>query len=122
MKLLLIDDSYDILEMLAEEFETTDYEIILGESGNQAIEILKTNEVDAIISDFNMPNGSGLEVLNFIKTLKPRQLFIFLTAQVDYTLNECLAFGADKYISKPFCTIEVHSELRKILNQKVELL
>lgn len=117
MNLLLVDDEKDILELLTLELEVAGFEVTVADSGNEAIEILKSKKFDVVISDFKMSNGDGVEVLVFIKTLVPRPLFIFISGQSDLTVNECLMLGADKFIHKPFDTFHVACELRKILNR-----
>lgn len=116
LDILLVDDEIDILELITIELEFSGFGVTVAESGNEAIEMLKSKKFDAVISAFKMSNGDGVEILVFIKTLMARPLFIFISGQSDLTENECLMLGADKFIHKPFDTFHVACELRKILN------
>lgn len=76
--------------------------VIIAQSGNEAIAKLKKEKFDVVLSDLKMPDGTGLDVLSFVKTLKNPPLFFFLTGQSEYTAEECMAAGAKNYFAKPF--------------------
>jgi response regulator RpfG family c-di-GMP phosphodiesterase len=68
MKVLIVDDEEDIRDIVAFTFEAeVEAEFIYAASGNEAIEaIVKDSEIDLIICDFNMPNGSGGDVYQYL--------------------------------------------------------
>lgn len=102
MKVLVVDDEMDILELMAEEFTIRGHEVSIAQSGNDAVEILKVKIFDVVISDFKMPNGNGMVVLEFVNLLNPRPIFYFVSGQADISIERCLEAGAKKFFSKPF--------------------
>lgn len=80
-KILIVDDETDILEILQDLLEEEGYNVTTFENPNQAIEHLKTNKYDLIISDIKMPGMSGVEFLEVIKNFesKPFSNFVFIS-------------------------------------------
>ncbi len=105
--ILIVDNDPDILDLLSSFLSSEAFHVLKADSGNTAIEILKKHLVDLVISDFRMPDGNGMSVLNFVKTLKPTPVFIFISARADLSPEECLAAGARHYFRKPFDLDEV---------------
>lgn len=102
MKILIVDDERDILEIMAEEFTFKGHVVSTASSGNEAIEILKRDTFDVIVSDFKMPNGNGMTVLNYVKTLNPRPRFFFVSGYADLSVSDCIKAGATDFFPKPF--------------------
>jgi DNA-binding NtrC family response regulator len=101
-KILIIDDEPDILELLVEEFKFHGYDVLSAACGNEAIEILKNERFDVIVSDYKMPNGNGMAVLKFVSTLEKKPFFFFISGQSDTSVEECILAGARHFFSKPF--------------------
>lgn len=102
MKILIVDDEMDILELMAEEFTLKGHEVSLAQSGNEAVTILKVKQFDVVVSDFKMPNGNGMMILEFVNSLNPRPVFYFVSGQADISVAECIRAGAREFFSKPF--------------------
>lgn len=86
---LLVDDEPLITESISLYIEMLGHRVTTKNSGNSAVAQLKTDTFDLIICDYLMPDGNGIEVLNFMKGLKLRPLFIYYSAHVDLiTLND----------------------------------
>lgn len=102
MKILIVDDEMDILELMAEEFQLKGHEVTLAQSGNEAVSILKIKSFDVVVSDFKMPDGNGMTVLDFVNSLNPRPVFYFVSGQADISVAECIKAGAREFFSKPF--------------------
>lgn len=68
---------------MAYELENLGYKVIEAQNGKQAIEILKKNQFDLVISDLVMLEADGLEVYKNIQQLQPKAKFILLTAFVE---------------------------------------
>ena len=80
MNVLIIDDEPDILEILSEEFKHNGYAVTSASSGDEAIGILKNIKFDIVLSDYKMPNGNGMKVLEFINSLSDKPVFYFCSA------------------------------------------
>ncbi|MCB9062242.1 MAG: response regulator [Halobacteriovoraceae bacterium] len=113
--ILLADDEPDILELMEEEFDFAGYKTLSACCGNDAIEILKKEKVDVIVSDYKMPNGNGFFILEHVKTMpeESRPLFFFVSGQADISVQEAINAGARKFFSKPFDLDDLISEIEK---------
>lgn len=102
--ILIVDDNYDFLDFLSACLSTS-YNVLKATNGQEALEILKTKNVDIVISDVMMPKMNGLELCTAIKSdlCISHIPIILLTAKAseEYQL-EGLNMGADDYITKPF--------------------
>lgn len=102
--ILLVDDNYDFLDFLSACLSTS-YNVLKATNGLEALEVLKAENVDIVISDVMMPKMNGLELCTAIKSdLYISHIpIILLTAKAseEYQL-EGLNMGADDYITKPF--------------------
>jgi response regulator RpfG family c-di-GMP phosphodiesterase len=71
-------------------------------SGNEALRILETQQIDAVISDLQMPGMSGMELLARVKQTYPQLVFLMVTGVDDIQVGiEAMREGADDYLVKP---------------------
>ena len=87
-------------------------------NGREALEILKENWVDVIISDINMPEVNGLELLRSMQAddlYKEIPVIIITTEGSDERMQEALSHGAKGFIKKPFQPEELRSTLYEVL-------
>jgi CheY-like chemotaxis protein len=114
---LLVDDEPDILELMEEEFQFNGYETMTALCGNDALSLLDVGAktVDAIVSDYQMPNGNGLELLDKVTKIytdeKSRPIFFFVSGQADISADQALDIGAKKFFPKPFDLDELIQEV-----------
>ncbi len=103
MKILLIDDDVNLCKVLSYQLKKQGYEVTTAFSGQEGLARFKENNFDIVLSDIQMPDLSGLEVLKEIRRLNPETIIIMITAygSVDGAL-EAVHSGADDYITKPF--------------------
>jgi DNA-binding response OmpR family regulator len=102
--ILLIEDTIDINESLAECLETEGYKILLANNGRTGVELARKFIPDLIICDLLMPSMSGKEVLHALKdALKTSMIpFIFSTSLAEKPgKTQALKLGADNCIVKP---------------------
>ncbi len=120
-KILLVDEEVDILEPLAFNLETCGYEVVTAESGNNAFELFRKKEFDAIITDIKMPDGNGIELLKNIKLNKPLcPVVSFITGYSDLTLRQAFHLGASSTFSKPFDFDELRNKIEWALASPTE--
>lgn len=100
-KILLVDDEQDLLDLLAEEFRDLGLEVLLARNGNEAIHVLKMTEVDLIVSDYRMPHGNGLELLDFVNQMKVIPKFFFFSAEHQLYKFDFIKEGKNKFFQKP---------------------
>jgi len=118
-RLLIVDDEVHILELLRYNLESSGYEVIQAESGEEALEKLKIIKVNGVILDLMLPGIDGIEVLRQIRQSDHMLLpVIMLTAkneEIDAVIG--LEMGADDYIGKPFRTRELISRVKSVLRR-----
>jgi CheY-like chemotaxis protein len=85
MKVLVVDDNQEYLEMLGESVTARGYVALLANDGKQAREFLEIEEVDAIISDIYMPTLDGLRFHSFVRDFMGLQHlpFVFVSGYAD---------------------------------------
>ena len=64
---LVVGDEEDIRNIIAYDVESVGYKVFKAESGNKALEILRSVKIDVIISDIRMPDGDGVKLLDTLK-------------------------------------------------------
>ncbi len=105
-KILITEDSPTMRSLLVSTIESLDgYEIIEATSGFEALRLLPREEVDLIITDINMPDINGLELISYVRNnpnYRSIPLFIISTESSEKDLERGIALGADEYLVKPF--------------------
>jgi len=103
LNILIVDDEEFIRVNLKNILQAENYNLFLSASGRDALEVVKNENVDLALLDFNLPDISGIEVLRQIKKIYPDLLVIIMTgfASIESAV-EALKLGAYDYIKKPF--------------------
>lgn len=121
--ILIVDDNEEMLNFLS-GILSGQYSILTAEDGVEALEVLKTNEVTLIVSDWMMPRMDGVE---FCKTLRIDQTIchiplILLTAKTDVNSKiEGMDCGADAYMEKPFSIQYLEACIKNLLDLRILL-
>lgn len=111
--ILVVDDEQDNLDAFRFNFKKT-FEILTATSGAEALTILETTPVAAIVTDQRMPKMTGLELLREVRTRTPETVGIILTAFTDVdVLIEAINLGQIyRYITKPWDAKEVRGVMQ----------
>lgn len=113
--ILVIDDETIQRDILTGYLKKKGYKIFSASSGEEGISIAKKNVVDIILSDFKMPDKTGLEVLQEIKQINPEISFIMITAYgTIQDAVQAMRTGAYDYIPKPVDLDELDLMLERI--------
>jgi DNA-binding NtrC family response regulator len=101
-RILVVDDEVNIREALAALLESDGYEVAAASSGQKAMETLRQEEFDVVISDLRMEGPSGIDLLRWLRETAPETEVIILTAYgtVEGAV-EAMKLGAYDYIAKP---------------------
>jgi len=111
-KILIVDDEVDLCQVLSWDFEDAGFTVLIANSGNEALQVIKDNQVDILLSDIKMPNGDGLELLTEIKQNKLSISQIYLmTGYTDYPIEELKALGMKSLFKKPIDTEKIIEEI-----------
>jgi len=118
-RLLVVDDEESIREFLEIMLRKEGYDIVCAKDGQEAIDVLKKKSFDMVISDLQMPNVNGMELLKFVKTDYPEMTFMMITAfGTTETAVEAMKMGAYDYITKPFKIDEVRINIANALRSQ----
>lgn len=117
--ILIIDDEETQRNILSGYLQKKGFKVYSASSGDEGIDLLKNNLVDIILSDYKMPEKTGLEVLETVKRLNPEISFVMLTAYgtVENAVK-AMRLGAYDYISKPVDLDELDLVIERIIETK----
>ena len=122
MKILLVDDEEEILNMLRRHLELEEFEVTTTPSPLNAVELMKEHLFKIVVSDIRMPEMTGVELIPKLRSINPLANIIIITgySNMSYVVD-CLASGAFDYFTKPIRDIElfinVIGEARKRLER-----
>ncbi len=118
-RILVVDDERSMREVLFSMLKNEGYDATVADGGEAAIEAVRRETFDAIITDVRMPKVDGLQVLKAAKDLSPNTVVIMITAfGSSETAVEAMKLGAYDYITKPFKYDEVTLNIRRALERK----
>lgn len=119
--ILICDDDRDIAAALKIYLEAEGYRTFTAYNGNEAVELIKQNEIHLALLDIMMPECDGITAMTRIRELSNIPV-IFLTAKGEDTDKILgLNVGADDYITKPFNPVEVTARVRSQLRRYMQL-
>lgn len=104
-KILVVDDEYEIAELMRFHLEKSGFDVLVAHSGSQALDILAQHSLDLAILDVMLPEFSGVELCRKIRSgLDTAQLPVLFVTAKDEESDELKGFqvGGDDYLSKPF--------------------
>ena len=103
-KLLLVDDEISILSSLCRVFRKEGYEILVTDSPEEALDVLRREKVHVILSDYRMPGMDGVSLLNEAMKLQPDAIRMILSgyAESSVIISAINDGGAYKFITKPW--------------------
>ena len=106
-RILIVDDNEDISFLIEHILHSNGYETLIANDGEQAIQIVSSQNIDLVLLDLSLPGISGLEVLTQLKASAGEEIskipVVIITAhssEADYT--DAIEIGASAYILKPF--------------------
>ena len=106
--LLITDDDRDFRETLGSVFEPRGFRTLLASDGEQALEIVRHEEVHLLLLDMHMPRLTGLETVRQVKRFRATLPCILISAALDEQLvEEARRANVFRYLSKPVSTREV---------------
>ena len=101
-KILVIDDSPEIVNLFSDYLQTEGYEVDTAGDGAIGISLVERNSYDLIVTDLKMPGTDGMEVLKYIREHSPDTLCIILTGYGTVkSAVEAIKMGAFDYLTKP---------------------
>jgi two-component system, NtrC family, response regulator PilR len=119
IRVLVVDDEQSMRELLAIMLRQAGYTVSLADGGETAVETLKTESFDLVVTDLRMRKVDGLAVLKAAKEYSPRTVVLVVTAYASTeTAVEAMKLGAYDYVTKPFKLDELKLTVSNALERR----
>jgi DNA-binding response OmpR family regulator len=117
-RLLVVEDSLDILDSLQNSLETEGYEVFIATRAAQALALAAGQRPDLVILDVELPDGDGFHVLERLRAAGHACPVLMLTARsVEADKLRGFRLGADDYMTKPFSIMELLARISALLRR-----
>jgi two-component system chemotaxis response regulator CheY len=119
--ILIVEDSTTTRSLIKAVIEDLgdDFDAYEAQTGFEALKLLPSEPFDLIITDINMPDINGLELISFVKSNEAYShipMIIVSTERSEEDRKRGISLGADAYITKPFKAEELQKEIKRILD------
>jgi two-component system response regulator HydG len=119
--ILLVEDDLTYSRIVKTFLEKNSFDVLTTTKVKEAQNILNSGKFDLVIADFRLPDGTGMELLQWAKAHFPRLQVILITHYSDIRIAiKAMKLGAFEYITKPINPDELLATVRESLSQKVE--
>jgi DNA-binding NtrC family response regulator len=116
--ILVVDDELGMRQFLTHLFQRDGHSIRTAENGRQAMELLRQQPADVVISDVKMPDMGGIELLHAARELQPNIEVIMMTAFANEGIaHEAFKLGAFDFVTKPFDNDLLREKVSRALKQ-----
>jgi DNA-binding response OmpR family regulator len=118
-RVLLVDDDDALLDVLALAFEEAGHVVARARDGRQALEAIRSQRPDVVVSDVNMPHVDGFTLCRRLRESGDGLPLVLLTSR-DSEIDEALGLeiGADDYVTKPFSTRVLLARVAALLRRE----
>src|SRR3974377_423392 len=119
LRVLFVDDEKPLQDFMRSELPRLGHEVTVCADGRQALKALEKGTFDAAILDLRMPGMTGIEVLEFLKSVAPDTEAIVMTGHASTdTAIAAMRLGAFHYITKPCKLAEIEAILTKVAEKR----
>jgi two-component system, OmpR family, KDP operon response regulator KdpE len=115
--ILVVDDDSQIRRVMRTALSSHGYTIIEARNGEEALKKLRSERLDLIILDLNMPDMDGIEVCREIRTVSNLPIIMLTVRSAEKDKVRALDAGADDYVVKPFGIDELLARIRAALRR-----
>jgi len=117
--MLIVDDEREVGKVVMELLASLGFNVDYVENGNLALERLKNGDYTFVITDINMPELNGIELIKMVSGENPEISIIAMTGyDKDYTYMDVINAGANDFIAKPFRIDEIEAKITRILIER----
>jgi two-component system chemotaxis response regulator CheY len=122
MRLLVVDDHPLMVKMLKNILKQLGFNnVISAENGVKALEIIRSEKIDLVITDWNMPEMSGLELLHAIReddSSKEIPVIMVTAEGLEENVVEAVKTGVDNFIVKPFAPATIKVKIEQVMSRR----
>jgi DNA-binding response OmpR family regulator len=121
MKILIIEDEKDLLNLILRYFKKEGYVCEVAMTYHEGYKKINNHKYDCAIVDLNLPGGDGLQLVNFLRKDNTQTGIIIISARdtIDDRVTG-LEIGADDYLTKPFNLSELNARIKAVLRRKTD--
>jgi excisionase family DNA binding protein len=117
-RILVVDDEAGIRELLSKTLALAEYEVDLAPGGQEALERLRADHYDLVITDLKMPGVDGMTLIREARRFLPQLPIIIITGfSTEASAIEAINLGVNGYLTKPFRVPKVLSVAAKALGE-----
>ncbi|MFK8068307.1 MAG: response regulator [Gammaproteobacteria bacterium] len=119
-KILAVDDSKLMRELVSASLTTQGHEIVTANDGQEALDYAVNNSVDLVITDVNMPNLNGINLLKKLRKLanySETPILMLTTEDAQYRKDKARTMGANGWLTKPFDPPRLQTAVEKLLGK-----
>ncbi|MCK4494752.1 MAG: sigma-54-dependent Fis family transcriptional regulator, partial [Candidatus Aminicenantes bacterium] len=114
-KILVVDDESIVRESLRDWLESVDYKVLIADSGEEALRIIRQKKIKIMVADLVMPGMDGIELMKEARKIVPTISTVIITAYGSIqTAISAIREGAHDYIEKPFCPEKVELLIKNL--------
>jgi DNA-binding response OmpR family regulator len=117
VKILVVDDDADMLDVTTYALRKHGYQVITGTNGQQALERWERDRPDLVVLDITMPRKDGFEVLKQIRETSLTPVIMLTGKSDEESVVQGFTAGADDYVAKPFSHKQLAMRIRAVLNR-----
>lgn len=117
-RLLIVEDDKTLLEGLGYILEELEYVVITAQTIKDAFKLIEKENIDLILLDCNLPDGSGYDFCETIRDSFHGKVLILTARNTEVDEIKAFKVGADDYISKPFSTAVLIERIKNLLRKR----
>ena len=118
---LVVEDDDSLREMLLEELTRKHFNTMEASNGRDALELVKKNRIQLVVSDIKMPGGDGIELLKRLREIDPlAPVLIFVSGYCNLLPADAISLGARRFFEKPFDRKEFLKEIQTCIAEMEE--
>ncbi len=118
---LFVDDDEMMRELVSYQLSDAGYNVLTAEDGKEGLKFFRHYKPQMVISDINMPEMDGIQLLKMIREISKETKIIIVSASDSFeTAVKVMKMGACDYLEKPFSLEVLVNSVEEILNNKVQ--
>ncbi len=119
INVLVVDDEQDVLHTLEAMLIELNFNPLIAQNGDKAMDIIEKNNIDVVLSDIYMPETDGFELLRNVRSFDREIVFLMITGKPTIeTAVQSIREGAYDYITKPFDMEDLRIKINRCIEKK----
>ena len=114
MRILVVDDNRDILDLVQRVLQTYGHEVVIARDGLEALQQELTNQPDLLVLDVNLPTLDGWEVCRRVKARRSVPIMLLTVRAENADIQRSIDAGADDHLPKPFDIAEFLERISRL--------